>query len=172
MTHLQVLISQEQIQEQITQIAARLDQEYTGKQLCIVMVMKGAICLVADLIRKLHLPCEIEFVKASSYGQRGSSRGELYLKGLEDIVIENKHILVVDDIFDSGETLSQIVSIFLKRQPASLKSLVLLNKNVDRSVAYKPDYVLFDIDNHFVVGYGLDYKELYRGLDGVYLLKE
>ncbi len=171
MTSLQVLISKEEIKRKIHEVGMQLDDDYKGKELTIVMVMKGAICLVADLIRQIHLPCSVEFVKASSYGQLGTQRGELFLLGLEQIDIRDKHILVVDDIYDSGATLSQIVSLLQEKQPASLKSLVLLHKNVSRHVNYTPDYILFDIDNHFVVGYGLDYKEHYRGLDGVYLLK-
>lgn len=172
MTNLQVLISQQQIQEKIEQIAQQIDRDYAGKELTIVMVMKGAICLAADLIRKIDVSCEIEYVKASSYGHRGSERGNLVLLGLEEMHIHHKHVLVVDDIFDSGSTLSQIMSQLQNKDPKSLKSLVLLNKKVARQVSYHPDYVLFDIDNHFVVGYGLDYKERYRGLDGVYILKE
>ncbi len=172
MTNLQVLVSHQQIEEKIKQVAEQIDREYAGKELTIVMVMKGAICLAADLIRKIRIPCEIEYVQASSYGQRGTERGKLVLFGLDHMDIQNKDLLVVDDIFDSGLTLFQIVSQLQTKGPKSLKSLVLLHKNVPHQVSYRPDYVLFDIDNHFVVGYGLDYKERYRGLDGVYILKE
>ncbi len=172
MTNLQILISQQQIQEKIEQIAQQLDRDYAGKELTIVMVMKGAICLAADLIRKIHIPSEIEYIQASSYGQRGVERGELALLRLEELHIHQKHVLIVDDIFDSGQTLSQIVFLLQSKDPKSLKSLVLLNKKIPRQVSYHPDYVLFDIDNHFVIGYGLDYKERYRGLDGVYILRD
>lgn len=166
------LIGQEEIRQKVAQIGKQIDQDYAGEELTMIMVMKGSICLVADLIRQIHIPCAIEFVKASSYGHRGTQKGELSLTGLEEVDVQNKHILVVDDIFDSGVTLSQIISFLKHKNPKSLKSLVLLNKKLEREVDYRPDYVLFEIDNHFVVGYGLDYKEHYRGLDGVYRLSQ
>ena len=169
-TLLDLLVSDEEIQQKIMQIGRQIDLDYSGKELCIVMVMKGAICLVADLIRNIHIPSSFEFVQASSYSARGKEQGELALFGLENLTIAGKHVLVVDDIFDSGRTLSTIVSHLERKTPKSLRSLVLLSKNAPRDIRYRPDYVLFEIENLFVVGYGLDYKENYRGLPGVYSL--
>ena len=168
---LHTLISSEEIQQKVAEVGKQIDRDYAGEELTIVMVMKGSICLVADLIRQIQIPCALECVRASSYGHRGTQRGELSLAGLEELDIQNKHVLVVDDIFDTGATLSRVVSLLKDKNPKSLKSLVLLNKKVERKIGYRPDYVLFDIDDHFVVGYGLDYKEYYRGLDGVYFFK-
>jgi hypoxanthine phosphoribosyltransferase len=168
MTHLDLLISSEQIRKKIAAVGQELDQLYSGQELTILMVMKGAICLVADLIREIHLPCAIEFMRASSYGHRGTQKGELVLSGLDELNLKDKNILLVDDIFDSGETFSQIIPQLLAKQPKTLKSLVLLSRKIPKHTRVKPDIVLFEIENQFVVGYGLDYKEHYRGLPGVY----
>jgi hypoxanthine phosphoribosyltransferase len=137
----------------------------------IVMVLKGAICLAADLIRVLQLPVHLESISASSYGARGTSRGELVIKGLEEIHVKGKNILIIDDILDSGYTLSHIAAAFQNKSAKSVKSLVLLHKEVPRDIDYEPDYSLFKIGNSFVVGYGMDFKELYRGLKGIYVLQ-
>ena len=132
------------------------------------MTLKGAICISADLIRHLKVPVQIEFIKASSYGQNGTERGALTIQGVEKLDLTSKNILVVDDIFDTGHTMSGIIAQLQERNPKSLKSLVLLQKKVPRQIAYLPDYSLFEIENRFVIGYGLDYKEYYRELPGIY----
>lgn len=167
---LELLISEQSILEKIAGVAKLINAEYRDNELTIVMIMKGAICLVADLIRHVRVPCSIEFIQTSSYGAKGTKRGELTISGLEKIVLEKKHVLVVDDIFDSGVTLSEVMSRIEGQNPKSLKSLVLLLKKVPHKTEYLPDYVLFEIEDRFVVGYGLDYKEHYRGLPGVYAL--
>ncbi len=168
--HLELLISERSIIDKITEVAEQLDAHFHDQELTIVMIMKGAICLVADLIRHLQIPCSLEFIQSSSYGQGGTKRSELFFFGLENIDVKDKHVLLVDDIFDSGATLSEAVKRLTLHQPKSLKSLVLLSKNVPHKTDYRPDYVLFDIEDRFVVGYGLDYKEHYRGLPGIYTL--
>lgn len=168
--HLELLISKEEIRNKIAEAAIQLDAQYAGRQITIVMIMKGSICLVADLIRQFHCPCSIEFIQAASYGARGTSSGELKITGLEQLDLASKDVLVIDDIYDSGKTLVEVMHRVKQKHPHSLKSLVLLSKKVPRESAYVPDFVLFDIENLFVVGYGLDYKELYRGLPGVYAL--
>lgn len=167
---LEVLISQEEIERQIKNVAIKIDADYHGDEIVIVIVMKGAICLVADLIRALHNPCSLEFICGSSYGLGGTERGKLTLTGIQGLQLKDKNVLVVDDIYDSGTTLTRIMEELKELQPATLKSLVLLSKNVPRKFSYKPDYVLFEIENRFVVGYGLDYKEYYRGLPGIFAL--
>lgn len=164
------LIDKNQIAQKVHEAAAQVQRDYTGKDLVIVMVMKGAICIVADLIRELDLPLDVEYVQCSSYGARGIERGELQVIGLERLKIHNRDVLIVDDIFDSGHTLSTLTDALKEKGPRSLKSLVFLKKNVSHITDLRPDYVLFDIENLFVVGYGLDYKERYRGLGGVYVL--
>lgn len=165
---LELLISEQKILEKIAEVAANLDIVFQGEELTIVMIMKGAICLVADLIRRLQIPSSFECIQASSYGNRGDKRGGLTITGLNNIYIKGKNVLIVDDIFDSGVTLSEVYKHLAVLQPKTLKSLVLLSKMVSHCTEYRPDYVLFEIENRFVVGYGLDYKEHYRGLPGVY----
>lgn len=167
---MKLLIPADEIRHKIEEVASKLDVVYAGSELTIVMVMKGALCLTADLIRALQIPCRIEWVEAKSYGSRGTERGALSIAGLETCLVQGKHILLVDDIYDSGHTLHTIKQRLEEKQPASIRSLVLLSKRISRDISYEPDYVLFSIDNHFVVGYGLDYKELYRGLSGVYAI--
>ncbi len=170
MENIEPLISQSEIQQKIVEFARIIDDAYQGENLTIVMVMKGALCITADLIRSLKTPCTIEYVTASSYGHKGTQRGELSVQGLEDLDLTEKNVLLVDDIYDSGETLSKIYAALKVKKPKTLKSLVLLAKNVERDAVYRPEYVLFNIENQFVIGYGLDYKEFYRGLPGVYIL--
>ncbi|MBF8262640.1 MAG: hpt [Parachlamydiales bacterium] len=170
--NLKPLILQKQIATKIAEIARAIDREYQGKDLVILMVLKGAICLAADLIRAIQIACDIEVVQCKSYGSGGTRRKALQILGLEPLELQGRDVLIVDDIFDSGHTLDGLMQAIALKKPRSVKSLVLLYKNVQRTVALRPDYVLFEIENHFVVGYGLDYKELYRGLPGVYIYEE
>lgn len=169
---LELLISQEEILRKVEKIGQQLNSDYAGKEVMVVMVMKGALCLTADLIRQFSFPCSLEFIQASSYGNKGTERGALTLTGFEKLDFFSKEVLLVDDIFDSGNTLTVIVAAIAAKKPKSLKTLVLLSKNIKRATSFVPDYVLFGIENRFVVGYGLDYKERYRGLPGVYILKD
>lgn len=167
---LELLISAEEIQRKIGAIAPLIDAYYAGEELTIVMVMKGAICLTADLIRALKTPTTLEYIRASSYGHRGTQKGELVLSGVDELDLESRHVLLVDDIFDSGETLGEIATQLKKKGPKSLKTLVLLSVTTGATRSL-PDYTLFHIEKVFVVGYGLDYKEHYRGLPGIYALR-
>ncbi|MES2200162.1 MAG: hypoxanthine phosphoribosyltransferase [Chlamydiota bacterium] len=162
-----VIISSERIAEKIKESAELLEKDYQDKNLTIVMVMKGAICVTSDLIRQLKMPFTLECVKASSYGHNGTIAGELTISGLDSLEIEGRDVLIVDDIFETGNTILGISKQLEKKHPKSIKTLVLLVKDIKRKVDYRPDYVLFDIQNRFVIGYGLDYKELYRGLPDI-----
>jgi len=165
---LEPLIPSSEIALKLKEVGAQIDKEYNGSELVIVMVMKGAIMVTADLIRNLHIPVSVEYVKAKSYGKNGMTRGKLAVFGLKELDIKGKNVLIVDDIFDSGTTMTTLIKKFQEKNPKTLRSLVLLLKQVPRKVTYRPDFVLFEIQNRFVVGYGLDYKELYRGLPGIY----
>lgn len=169
--NLEPFISAEALQSKITQIALKIDTDYNQQPITIVMVMKGAICITADLMRELNTPVELEYLQASSYGKNGTKRGELTITGLDKLNIEGKHVLLVDDILDSGKTLATIKSKLQEKNPKSIKSLVVFEKQIPRETAYKPDYVLFQMDNEFIVGYGLDYKEQFRELPGIYTIK-
>ena len=167
---LKLLIDKREIATKIKKAAKDLDRDYADKDLVLLMVLKGSVFLVADLIRFLNIPCDIETVQCASYGARGTERGELQIFGLERTDLHQRDVLIVDDIFDSGHTLNALIQAVKKKEPRSIKSLVLLKKNIRPVTHLLPDYVLFEIDDAFVVGYGLDYKERYRGLSGIYHL--
>lgn len=166
--NMDLLLSPQDISDKVAEIARQIDTEYEDKELTLMMVLKGSICITADLMRQLHVPCKLQYIRASSYGMNGIKGGELTIQGLDHLNLEGEHILILDDIFDTGKTMSTIVERIKEKNPASVKSLVLLMKNVNHSTDYRPDYTLFEIENRFVIGYGLDYKELYRGLPGIY----
>lgn len=169
---LKVLISKEEIADKVQEVSKQITRDYQRQDLVIVMVLKGAICLVADMIRQIDLPLDIQTVQCSSYGALGVTRGELTVLGIDRLQIKNRDVLIIDDIFDSGHTMMALYKAFEKLEPRSIKSCVLLYKNdVPKMTDYRPEYVLFDIPNAFVVGYGLDYKEQYRGLPGVYVVQ-
>ncbi len=168
---LEELISPKQIEEKIVAVASELNALYGSEELTLILVMKGSICVGSDLMRALKMPVNLVCITASSYGMNGTKRGELVIKGMDGLELEGKNVLVVDDIFDTGHTMQSIIQKLSLLHPKSLKSLVLLLKDIPRSIAFRPDYALFPIDDLFVVGYGLDYKELYRNLPGVCILK-
>jgi hypoxanthine phosphoribosyltransferase len=169
--HLKSLITKEQIGQKVKEVAVQIKRDFNGQDLVVVMVLKGSLCLVADLIRELDLPLDLETVQCASYGALGTKRGELKVIGVDLLHVHNRDVLIVDDIFDSGNTMVTLVNTIKELQPRSLKTCVLLYKNgVPKITDYRPDYVLFDINDLFVVGYGLDFKERYRGLSGVYVL--
>jgi hypoxanthine phosphoribosyltransferase len=166
--NLDLLISSNEIQIKIKEAAQQVSKEYKDKELTILMLMKGAICVTADLIRNIDIPFKLEYLKASSYGQNGMKSGELSIEGLENLEIEGRDVLLVDDIFETGKTILGVIEKLQNKKPKTLKTLLLLVKDISRKTSYRPDYVLFDIEDRFVVGYGLDYKEFYRGLPGIY----
>jgi len=166
--NLEVLISPEEIAMKIKEVAGKINEDYCDKPLTIVMVMKGAVCVTADLIRHIDLPFKLEYLKASSYGYNGMTSGQLTIQNWDTLEIEGRDVLVVDDIFETGKTMLGILSKLQEKNPKSIKTLLLLVKDIPRAHSYQPDYVLFEIPDRFVVGYGLDYKELYRGLPGVF----
>jgi len=165
---LKLMISAKDISEKLIKVASQIDQDYHGEELTIVMVMKGAICATADLMRHIKTPAQLEYINASSYGQNGTKSGKLTIIGIEDLNLKGKNVLLVDDIFDTGKTMTNIIKQLKEKQPKTIKSFVVFVKKVDRETSYNPDYSLFEIENRFIVGYGLDYKEHYRGLPGIY----
>ncbi|MCB1106889.1 MAG: hypoxanthine phosphoribosyltransferase [Chlamydiia bacterium] len=168
---LQLLISSEEIEKRLERVARDLEKRYENEEVTIVMIMKGSFVLIADLIRLLHLPSRLEYVQVSSYGERGIVKGTQEITGLDRIDVSGRHVLIIDDIFDTGETLAEIAEKIKAKGVSSLSSLVLLSKKVRRSTDYHPDITLFEIEDRFVVGYGLDYKEYYRGLPDIYAIE-
>jgi hypoxanthine phosphoribosyltransferase len=167
-----LLIPSTAIAQRLQEVGMQIDKQYKNEELVVVMVMKGALVVTADLIRNLHIPVSVEFVRAKSYGKNGTSQGKLTITGLDDFNVKGKNVLIVDDIFDSGTTMKALVNIFKAKKTKSLRSLVLLLKQVPYETGYRPDHVLFEIPNRFVIGYGLDYKESFRELPGIYAFKD
>ncbi len=161
-SQLHTLITAEEIQNKVQELAAEISADYAQTPLHLVGVLKGSFIFLADLARALSIPCSIYFVHASSYGDRQSSSGIVKIQ--HSLNMSNKHVLVIEDILDTGLTLSTIMEELNKQQPASLKVCAFLNKPERRKADIDGDYIGFTIPNEFVVGYGLDYGELYRNL--------
>ncbi len=167
----QVLISEQEIADKVAELAKQIDADYAGREVLLVGVLKGAVMFMADLARALTVPVSMEFMAVSSYGSGTSSSGVVrILKDLDRDVID-KHILVVEDVIDSGLTLSWLLRNMQSRGPASVEVCALLRKPEAAKVQTTVKYVGFDIASEFVVGYGLDYAERYRDLPFVGLLK-
>ena len=161
---MRVLISREELQAKIDELAAVIRADYEGKCPILVCVLKGAIFFMADLARRLPFDLEVEFMAVSSYGQSTESSGVVRILKDLDIDIEGRHILIVEDIVDSGLTLQYLTNNLGSRNPASIEIVTLLSKPSRRTAELRCRYTGFEIPNEFVVGYGLDYAEKYRNL--------
>ncbi|GAA1651962.1 hypoxanthine phosphoribosyltransferase [Georgenia ruanii] len=159
-----VLLSQEQIEDRLVQMAAEIDADYAGKDLLLVGVLRGAVMVMADLSRRLHLPVQMDWMAVSSYGSGTKSSGVVRILKDLDTDLHGRHVLIVEDIIDSGLTLSWLLSNLRSRGPASVEIAALLRKPEAAKVPVDVRYVGFDIPTEFVVGYGLDYAERYRNL--------
>ncbi len=164
MENIKVLIEEEKIQEKIKEIAKRIEQDYEGKEITLICILKGSTFFTVDLSKRINKNVKIEFIQVSSYGSStiGSENIELKLDLKESI--ENKDVIVVEDIIDTGRTLSYLIEHLKQRNPKSLKLCTLLDKPERRLYDVKVDYTGFEIPDKFVVGYGLDYNECYRNL--------
>ncbi len=167
-----VLITSEQITEKVREMGERITDDYAGERLLLVGVLRGAVVVMGDLMRCIDLPCEIDFMDISSYGSGTSSSGVVrILKDLEED-ITGRHVLIVEDIVDTGLTLSYLVRSLLARKPASLEICALLTKPTRRRAELDVKYLGFEVPDEFVVGYGLDYAGAYRNLPDICILKE
>ena len=160
--NIKVLFSQEEIRQRVRELAGNITDDYQGKELILVCVLKGAVVFLCDLMRELRMPVEIDFMAVSSYGSSTSTTGIVRILKDLDASIEGRHVLIVEDIIDSGLTLSYLYENLRSRNPASLKIAALLNKPERRKVLIEPDYCGFTIPDEFIVGYGLDFDEKYR----------
>ncbi len=165
-----ILIDEKTIARRVTELAGEISAAYEGKKLLLVCVLKGAMIFAGDLMRRLKIPVEIDFIAVSSYGTDTVSSGVVRILKDLDSSIKGKDVLIVEDIVDTGLTLKYLCKNLLSRQPRSLKVVTLLDKPARRLVECVPDYCGFEIPDHFVIGYGLDYNEDYRQLPGVYIL--
>ena len=166
-----VMITEAQIREKVTEFAKTLSEEYAGKDPIFVGVLKGVVMFFADVVKEISIPCQIDFMWISSYV--GTESGAMQVKKDVSSDIEGRHVVILEDIFDTGNSLEFTYKHLLAKNPASLKICTLLDKPERRNptVTVKPDYVGFTIPNEFVVGYGLDYQEHYRNLPYVGVLK-
>jgi hypoxanthine phosphoribosyltransferase len=166
----EILIDEEPLQARIAELGAEISRDYAGRDLLLVGVLKGAVFFLADLMRELSVPCEIDFMAISSYGAGTDSSGVVRILKDLDMNIAGRDVLVVEDIIDSGLTLSYLMRSLTARKPASLEVCTLLTKPERREVDVPVRYVGFEIPNRFVIGYGLDFDQRYRNLPYVAVL--
>ena len=166
-----VLISTEELQKRIAEMGKQISSEYAGEEILMIGVLRGAVLFMADLARAIDLHVAMDFMAVSSYGAGTTSSGVVRILKDLDESIEGRHVLVVEDIVDSGLTLNYLLENLKSRKPASIKLCTLLNKPERRKVEVKIDYNGFDVPDYFVIGYGLDYAERYRNLPYIGILK-
>lgn len=167
----EILISEKQLRSRIADLGAKITSDYEGKNLLLLGTLKGAVPFIADLARVINLPLELDYMGVASYGDSTQSSGIVrIIKDLEGPV-EQKHILIVEDIIDSGLTLHYLIDLLQRRNPLSLRICSLLNKERERVREVAVDYLGFSIPDKFVVGYGLDYAQRYRNLPYIGILK-
>ena len=165
-----ILISEQEIKYKVQELAKVLDSDYEGKNPLVICILKGSVLFFADLIRSMKIPLEIDFMAISSYGA-GTTSGIVKLVKDLDRSIENRHVIIVEDIVDTGHTLFYLTKMLNQRHPASIKICALLDKFERREAPISVSYKAFDIGNEFVVGYGLDFAEKYRNLPQIGVLK-
>lgn len=168
----EILFPKEIIHKRVGELAGQISRDYDGRELLCVGILKGAFIFAADLIRGMSVPCRVDFVRLASYGVGSRSSGEVRITKDLETPIGGRDVLIVEDIIDTGLTLSFLVEVLRKRQPASLRVCTLLDKKERRRVPFDANYVGFTIPDVFVVGYGLDYNEDFRFLPDVCVLHD
>jgi hypoxanthine phosphoribosyltransferase len=168
----ETLVARDDLQRRIAELGKEISRDYEGKELILVGVLKGAVLFLADLMRHLDVPCEIDFMAVSSYGSQTDSSGVVRILKDLDSPIKDRDVLIVEDIIDSGLTLQYLMRNLNAREPASLRACALLTKPERLRVDLSPAYVGFEIPNRFAIGYGLDHAQKYRNLDFVAALAE
>lgn len=168
----EVLLSEDELKNLVTSLGERISKDYEGKNLLMISILKGSVVFMADLMRAIKIPCKIDFMSVSSYGSGVKTSGVVKIIKDLDTNIEGADLLIVEDILDSGKTLSYLKEILSARNPSSLKICTLLDKPERRQVDLTADYIGKAVPDAFVVGYGLDYDEKYRNLPFVGILKE
>lgn len=161
---IKVMISEEDVEKRIQELGKQISEAYAGKQVHLICVLKGGVFFMCELAKRITVPVSMDFMSVSSYGDGTSSSGVVKIAKDLDEPLEGKDVLVVEDIIDSGRTLSYLIEILKKRNPASIRLCTLLDKPERRVTDVKVDYVGFNIPDEFVVGYGLDYAQKYRNL--------
>ena len=167
----EVLFSEEQLKNRVREIARQITADYQGKEIMLISVLRGSFVFMADLCRAIDLPCTLDFMAVSSYGKGTKSSGQVQITKDLSEDITDRHIIVVEDILDSGNTLSYLLQLLQARSPASVRLCTLLDKPSRRTKEVELHYSGFTIPDYFVVGYGLDYAEKYRNLPYIGILK-
>jgi hypoxanthine phosphoribosyltransferase len=168
----EVLIEEDALQARIGELGREISDDYRGRDLLLIGVLKGAVFFMADLMRRIEIPCEVDFMAISSYGAGIDSSGVVRILKDLDVSIEGRNVLVVEDIIDSGLTLSYLLRNLEAREPASLEICALLTKPARREIDIECRYIGFEIPNRFVIGYGLDFAERYRNLPFVGVIRD
>lgn len=168
---LRPLLTEEQIQKRIAEMGAQIAADYPEGTLYLICILKGACFFLADLSRAISRDVRLDFMGISSYGSGKTTSGEVKITKDLDISLQDAHVLIVEDLIDSGVTLGYLMNLMHQRQPKSIRTTALLEKPEHRLSPVKVDYVGFQIPDEFVVGYGLDYAEKYRNLRGIYILE-
>ena len=168
----EILFTTEQIEEKAAQLAKELEVDYAGKKPILLGLLKGSIPFIGDLMKHMNMPIQIEFMDVSSYHGGTTSSGQVKILKDLDISVENRHIIIVEDIVDTGFTSTKVIALLKHRGAASVEVVTMLDKPEGRVVEMEPKYIGFTIPKAFVVGYGLDYDEYYRNLPYVGILKE
>jgi hypoxanthine phosphoribosyltransferase len=169
-TKLSPLYSQEKIATEISRLAQEINRDYAGRELLVVGILKGSFLFIADLVRQLTMPMTIDFMRLASYGSETQSSGIVELRKDIELPVQDKNLLIVEDIVDSGLTLETLYAKLMLKNPCSLKICTLIEKTCDRQGSIRPDYVGISMEAGFIVGYGLDFNEQYRQLPDIYLL--
>jgi len=167
----EVLFTEEQLRNRVKELAKQIEQDYAGKEIMLIGILRGSFVFIADLCRYIDLPCTLDFMAVSSYGKGTSSTGQVQITKDLSEDISGRHVIVVEDILDSGNTLSYLLKILEHRHPASVRLCTLLDKPERRVKKVDVHYSGYTIPDAFVVGYGLDYAELYRNLPYIGILK-
>ena len=161
---IRVLLPEEDVNKRISEVAEQISKDYEGKQIHLICILKGGVFFTCELAKRITVPVTMDFMSVSSYGDDTKSSGVVKIVKDLDQPLEGKDVLIVEDIIDSGRTLSYLIEILKKRNPASIRLCTLLDKPERRVTDVKVDYVAFNIPDEFVVGYGLDYAQKYRNL--------
>lgn len=167
-----ILISEEELSTKIKKMGKKISEDYKGKELILIGVLKGSVPFMAELMKRIDIPCKMDFMAVSSYGNSTESSGVVRILKDLDFEVENKDILIIEDIIDSGITLKYLVKYLKAKNPNSVEIACMLNKPERRKVEINVKYLGYDIPNEFLVGYGLDYAERYRNLPYIGILKE
>ena len=169
-TSKEILFSKETIQKRVCELASQISKDYDGRELILIGVLRGAFIFMADLIREITIPCKVDFARLASYGTGSESSGKVVMTKDIETSIKGKDILIVEDILDTGLTMQYFVDWLKERNPKSLRICVFLDKRKRRKVSFEADYVGFTIEDGFVVGYGLDFNEMYRFTPDIYVI--